>query len=319
METACRFSIIVPIYNVGEYLKKCVESLEQQNFESYEILLVDDGSIDGSGGICDSLARAQTKVKVFHEKNKGVSAARNCGLKNAKGEYILFMDGDDYVEPDFCSELDRILKEHENPEIAVYGATEEDGKHQKELNPSEIRENRVVSGHDYLLLCYQENHLSNTVWTYAWKKDFLESHDLRFVEGILHEDVEFIPRALLQAKRLVRADIRPYHYCVRSNSISTQRHTEKNIKDLFWVLAQQQQLAKQQEPELRRWMKNGILNSYLNMVQEARIYRPEYRSYFKKRFMWGKAATIKNHMRVGLCTISPWLYCKVNDFYKKLG
>lgn len=319
METACRFSIVIPVYNVGKYLKKCVESLKQQDFESYEILLVDDGSVDGSAEICDSLIDSKPKIRVFHEKNKGVSAARNCGLRNAKGEYLLFVDADDYVERDFCRKLDRILTEHANPEIAVYGGVEENGKCKKELNPSEIRGKMELSGCDYLLLCYKENHLSNAVWTYAYKKDFLESHSLRFVEGILHEDVEFIPRALLQAKRLIRAEIRPYHYCIRSNSISTQRHKEKNIKDLFWVLEQQQQLAEQQQPELRRWMKNGILNSYLNMVQEARIYRPEYRKYFRKSFMWGKAATVRNHMRVGLCTISPWLYCKINDLYKKMG
>ena len=319
METACRFSIIVPVYNVEKYLKKCVKSLKEQDFENYEIILVDDGSADGSAQICDELAKnAESKIKVIHEKNKGLAAARNCGLKKAKGEYILFVDADDYVEHDFCRELDQILRKHENPEIAVYGGTEEDGKNKKERNPSEIKEKMELSGRDYLLLCYKENHLSNAVWTYAYKREFLEGYGLEFVEGILHEDVEFIPRVLLQAKRLIRADIRPYHYCIRPNSISTQRHKDKNIKDLFWVLEQQQQLAEQQEPELRRWMKNGILNSYLNMIQEARIYRPEYRKYFRKSFMWGKAATLWNHFRVVLCTISPRLYCEVNDIYKGL-
>ncbi len=317
MTAACRFSIVIPVYNVEKYLERCVTSMEEQEFKDYEVILVDDGSTDGSGEICDRLALKNHKIRVFHRENRGVSSARNYGMDKADGEYVLFVDADDYVDHNFFQKLDHSLKIHGDPEVAVYGGREEEGSKRKVLSPPETGKGSGVSGREYLLLCYKENHLSNAVWTYACRKAFLKKFQLHFEEGIYHEDVEFIPRMLLCAERLVRVDMNPYHYCVRQNSISTQKHKEKNVRDLFWVLHQQVQLADRQEPELRKWMRNGILNSYLNMVQEAEIYRPEYRKYFRRRFLWGKAATVWNHMRVVLCTISPRLYCEVNDIYKK--
>ena len=111
-----------------------------------------------------------------------------------------------------------------------------------------------------------------------------------------------------------------YHYMVRDNSISTQKDKTKNIKDLFGTLAEQVRMAERQpDPELERWMKNGVLDSYLNMVQTARMYQKKYRPLLKKRFLLGKAATRRNKFRAALCFVSVRLYCLVNDCYKRLG
>ena len=111
---------------------------------------------------------------------------------------------------------------------------------------------------------------------------------------------------------------RLYHYLVRENSISTQKNKEKNIRDLFQTLREQNQMAEQQEPELKKWMKNAILDSYLNMVQTARMYQKQYRKLLDKRFLLGKAATNWNRFRVLVCLINVRLYCFMNDCYKKL-
>jgi glycosyltransferase involved in cell wall biosynthesis len=92
------FSIIVPVYNVEEYLKRCIESLIEQTYKNIEIILVDDGSTDNCSAMCDSLAKKDKRIKAFHKNNGGLSDARNFGLRKAKGEYILFVDSDDYIE-----------------------------------------------------------------------------------------------------------------------------------------------------------------------------------------------------------------------------
>ncbi len=127
------------------------------------------------------------------------------------------------------------------------------------------------NGKQYLLEHSRDRNLNVEACLYAYSRAFLNEHDLRFREGILHEDVEFTPRIMMQCGKVVELPDRLYHYLVRENSISTQKNKEKNIRDLFQTLREQDQMAEQQEPELKKWMKNAILDSYLNMVQTADV------------------------------------------------
>ena len=121
---------------------------------------------------------------------------------------------------------------------------------------------------------------------YCYRRQFLLDQNLTFKAGILHEDVEFTPRALMRCGQVLEIPGDYYHYMVRDNSISTQKDKTKNIKDLFGTLAEQVRMAERQpDPELERWMKNGVLDSYLNMVQTARMYQKKYRPLLKKRFL----------------------------------
>jgi glycosyltransferase involved in cell wall biosynthesis len=105
MEAKGLISVIIPVYNVEKYLRECVDSVLSQTYKSYEIILVDDGSTDGSGEICDEYIDGHSQVKVIHKANGGLSDARNTGLKNAKGEYVYFLDSDDYIVPDAFQKL----------------------------------------------------------------------------------------------------------------------------------------------------------------------------------------------------------------------
>ena len=118
-------SIIVPVYNIKEYLPRCVDSLREQTYPNIEILLVDDGSTDGTGALCDELAAKDERIRVFHKENGGSSSARNIGLSKAQGEYIGFVDSDDYVEPDMYECLYRALQE-QDAQIAQVGRNEID-------------------------------------------------------------------------------------------------------------------------------------------------------------------------------------------------
>ena len=118
-------SIIVPVYNIMEYLPRCVESLRNQTYETIEILLVDDGSTDGTGALCDRLAAEDSRIRVFHKENGGSSSARNLGIAQAKGEYLGFVDSDDYVEPDMYERLYYAVEQNGLP-IAQTGRDEID-------------------------------------------------------------------------------------------------------------------------------------------------------------------------------------------------
>lgn len=316
---SCEFSIIVPVYKVEAYLRRCVDSLLGQTYKDFEILLVDDGSPDRSGEICEEYAEKDGRIRVFHKENGGLSSARNYGMDRAAGRYVLFVDSDDYVDPKLCEALHEAVSAAPGADAYIYSGVEED-EHAKirSIRTIEPKKTEIREAHAYMTAAYMHRNLSVQAWLYAWDRAFLEEKKLRFREGILHEDVEFTPRALLAAKSVAEIPGEYYHYVVRDGSISTGRNREKNIRDLFDTLERQSGVAMLQEPGLRRWMLNGILDSYLNMIQEAEMYRPEYRKLVHKSFLRGKAATPWNRVRVALCTISVRLYCKVNDGYKRM-
>ena len=105
-----KFSIIVPVYNVRKYVTECIESILKQSYDNYEVLLINDGSTDGSGDICEKYTVKNKKIKVFHKKNGGLSSARNFGLEKATGDYVVFVDSDDYIAPWSLSEFYKVLK-----------------------------------------------------------------------------------------------------------------------------------------------------------------------------------------------------------------
>lgn len=311
------FTFIVPVYNVAPYLEKCVISLLNQTAmgEQTEILLIDDGSKDESGKICDRLSREHSRIKVFHKENGGLSSARNEGLKNASGEYVLFVDSDDYIAEDTCQILYSVIEKYEGADAVSFGGVEDYGNFQKPMRRISVRES-CSDGKTYLMEHYKEHNVNVEVCLYSYRRHFLLDSNLWFKEGILHEDVEFTPRALLRCKRIVEIPNELYHYIIRSNSISTKKDQRKNIQDLFQTLKELDKLAERQDEELCRWMKNTVLNSYLNMIYAAGMYQPQYRKMIDKRFLLGKAATGWNRCRVVLCLLNVRLYCWLNDCYK---
>lgn len=315
------FSMIVPVYNVEKHLEKCVHSLlEQENEKNdLEILLIDDGSTDKSGYLCDQLAGRFPEVKAFHEENGGPSIARNLGIKNATGQYILFVDSDDYIEKDTCKKLKEAIIKYGKVDIICFDGIQHIDEETTFMRRIPVLTERCVeNGKIYLLEHYKKRNLNVEVWLYAYRKQFLQEHALFFIEGRFHEDVEFTPRVFLFSGKIVELPDRLYHYMVHENSISTRRNKEKNICDLFITLREQCEIAERQDLELKKWMKNTVLNSYLNMVYFTRMYQPQYRKFLDKRFLLGKAATNWNRFRVMICLINIRLYCWMNDCYKKM-
>lgn len=212
-------SIIVPVYNVEKYLSKCIDSILNQTFSNYELILIDDGSTDNSGSICDRYAKLDTRIKVIHQNNKGLSCARNVGIDIAKGKYIGFVDSDDWIEPKMYETLLKNIIKSE-ADISVCGKQEvnDDGEaisHKLIRGKGDI----VVDRNEAFELLFSKN---DCIFAYAWNKLYKRElfSSLRYPEGKTFEDVYVIADILLRAKA-IHITYKPlYNYLRRKDSIT---------------------------------------------------------------------------------------------------
>ena len=209
-------TIIVPIYRAEAYLRRCVDSILGQDFRDLELILIDDGSPDGCPGLCDAFAESDSRVVAIHQKNKGVSAARNTGLDAARGEYVAFVDADDWVEPDYLSYLVH-LQEEGNASISacnhyVTAGGRDTAKFPVSREVCSLSQKTAYSG----LLYHQPPDAS------AWGKLYARSlfDQLRYPEGHVFEDTWMIANLLERAGTLVYGAEPKYHYVYRAGTIS---------------------------------------------------------------------------------------------------
>ncbi len=208
-------SVIIPIYNVEKYLTKCVESIIMQSYKNIEIILVDDGSPDKSGALCDEFAEKDKRITVIHQKNKGLSGARNSGLEIAKGEYILFIDSDDWIDKTFIETLYKNALEY-SAEICVPGfcLSYENGRR---INDSRV-DNLTVYCTERALECFLFNgYLTPCVASKLWKKSLW--NDVKCPEGKLFEDQYTTYKLIAKADRIIYNPLVKYYYFKREESI----------------------------------------------------------------------------------------------------
>lgn len=211
-------SIIVPVYNVEQYLKQCVDSILNQTYKQLEVILVDDGSTDSSRDICNQYEAADNRIKVIHKENGGLADARNAGLSIATGEYIGFVDSDDFIHKDMYKTL-VILMEQNNADMVM--AKWQAFVEQVDCRANDTLEAMVFDGIDSLkFLIYGENryHITLSVWDRLYKKELIK--DLMFPKGKCYEDVVWSTEAFYRAKRTVYIDKTLYYYRQRANSIT---------------------------------------------------------------------------------------------------
>lgn len=224
-----RYSIIVPVYNVADYLPECVDSLLAQDTATpYEILLVDDGSTDSSGSICDAYADKDARVRVIHKSNGGVSSARNTGISTAKGDYYLFVDPDDWCSSDLLAKVSQEILESPLCDMVLYGA-EVFGE---AITPSLLLPNVMPQGESGPTYLERLNQIGETpfptVWSYAYRAEFLRKSHILFNEGYpVAEDVDFIMNCMIQAATVTSIPIGLYHYRIRPGSLVRTFSAEK--------------------------------------------------------------------------------------------
>lgn len=233
-------SIIVPCYNVQRYLKKCVKSLCTQTYTKLEIILVNDGSQDNTGKLCDKLAFTDKRIRCIHKLNGGPSSARNCGIKESRGEFIVFIDPDDWIEHDMLERL--YLKAVEkNVDIVSCGYIREilffKSRHIAPFKENTVFDHDYITNHILINLCKHEKDISLALNnpTKIYRADLLIENGLFYNEEWFHaEDVNFMIRVLLHAQNILFLNFTPYHY-VKPFAIKT-------LTSRFWPNRFEQQL-----------------------------------------------------------------------------
>ena len=224
MKEGFLLSVIVPVYNIKrEYLERCIASICNQTYKNLEILLVDDGSTDGSGAVCDEFARKDERIRVFHKENGGSSSARNLGIENATGEYLGFIDSDDFIEPDMYELLAEAIQKHQ-VKMAQISRDEIDEEGNKLPDVCEPPKNELLISTEKMMEELLMHRGDCSYCTRIAHKSLFENN--RFPEGILNEDFYLLVHMLMDIKELAILPKQCYHvfYRVGSNS----RKEDKN-------------------------------------------------------------------------------------------
>jgi glycosyltransferase involved in cell wall biosynthesis len=229
-----KVSIIIPVYNVEEYLEECLESAINQTLEGIEIICVNDGSTDLSLDILNKYSKKSDKIKIINQKNKGLSGARNTGIKVAKGKYFYFLDSDDYIELD-AMEVCYKEAERNNLDIVTFDAecfydkNYTGVKINEEYEREKIIDSKIITGSQFYIESNNNKCYRAPVWLHFYKSKFINDRKLYFEEGVLHEDEIHTSQALLLAKRIKYIPNRLFKRRIRNNSIMTAKPSIKRV------------------------------------------------------------------------------------------
>lgn len=219
-------SVIVPSYNVAPYLQRCVDSLIGQTYSDLEIILVDDGSTDDTGILCDRIAEGDSRIKVIHKENGGLSDARNAGIDIATGEFYSFIDGDDFIEPDTYEVM---IKEMSDPQVSIvaggFAITDVQGNTRISMSPER---QYLTKEEAFMDLLGGNNYITQSSCNKLFRSSLFEK--IRYKKGILNEDMEILPRLLDVSNGVVLLNKAIYHYIKKPGSITTADYSMERFR-----------------------------------------------------------------------------------------
>ena len=233
-------SVIVPIYNVEEYLDECIESICNQTYDNLEIIMIDDGSTDRSGNIADKWAKLDKRCNIYHKKNEGISVARNCGIEKAKGKFLIFVDSDDLIEKNMIERLHQEIKK-ENVDIVCCGIKSR--KNSKNEECYFELEDRIFTFEEYLSEMYFHKTMQDETnivipFTVAWNKIYRATlfNNIRYPQGKIHEDSYIIHHLVYEAKKIKWINEPLYIYRERGGSIMQDKYSPKRMDDFYALI-----------------------------------------------------------------------------------
>lgn len=306
-------SIVVPIYKVEKYLNRCIDSILNQTINNFELILVNDGSTDGCGKICDEYSRKDNRIKVIHKENGGLSDARNTGIKAAKGKYIGFIDSDDYIEADMYEILYNDIQSN-NADISVCG-------YYTDYLNANIR--NYINNEKFILNKEEAlgmiDKISPGAWNKLYKREIFE--DIEYPVGKLNEDVFIIINILEKCNKIV-FDTRPkYHYIQRASSITKATFDERKWHCVdAWK--KNLEIIKEKYPNQQEVFEYKHIGSYLHLL-DTLILMPNYKQSkdYKQvdSFIRNNISSIlKNKYIITKRKIALLAYIINNDIYKQI-
>lgn len=228
MKKAFSLSIITPFFKSESYIEDCIKSLLNQDLEDVQYIFVNDGSPDKSENIVRRYARDDDRFLILKKENGGQSSARNLGIKYAKGDYILYVDSDDYLEPNVLGTMVKTAKDNRLDILRAVICDVFEGK--KEQIDELDAPGTVMSGRERL----SHNKLSYSLCANMYRREFLIDNNITFLEGVFHEDMDYVPRSFYYAERVMDLDLFFYDYVTRNGS-TTNHYSQKRLEDVYKV------------------------------------------------------------------------------------
>lgn len=283
-------TIIIAVYNVAEYLPRCLKSIEIQKSQNFEVVIVDDGSTDESGQICDDWACNKSNIRVYHQSNKGVAETRNFGLEHAYGDYIAFVDPDDWLEGEYTATIQNLI-EQSSGDAKVDGIGLNFSVVKKNINNSNIiSENKNpypkqrMTGIEAANLIFSDCS-SDFTWQYIFNRKIYMNSNIRFPSLVLYEDAATIYRLLLSSDNIVYTNKSLYNYLEREDSFSHKPTLERTTEyftlfrsmELFFIEIDRSDLIK----NAREYRLSRTFLAYMNLIR-LNITKKEKKKYYDK-------------------------------------
>lgn len=313
-------SIVIPIYNVEKYLYKCLESVINQTYKKLEIILVDDGSLDNCGRICDEYATIDKRVKVIHKKNGGLSDARNAGIDIATGKYIAFIDSDDYVDLDYIEYLyNLIIKFNVNMSFCGYSVYYD----KKKKKSTTLRKEKKISKID----AFKEILYAKNFEVSAWAKMYLTDHfkNIRYPKGKIFEDNDTTYKLIDKNDFIAVGFESKYNYMIRKDSITKKEFTEKqeylikaadNMCDFLFKYKELREAIQRKKCVARISTLNRMINSSNRNTEKEENLRNQILKY-NKVFL-DKEASKRDKISIMLLNLGIHIYEKSWNVYQKI-
>ena len=263
-----KISIIVPVYNVEHELSRCVDSILNQSYTNIEVILVDDGSTDRCPSICDAFVMKDRRVRVIHKPNGGLSSARNAGLREASGEWILYVDSDDYILNDSCERLIAVGAKYDCDIVSADAIREFNGGREYMVHGS-LADGKCYPSRDFIIKTVKPCEWYAPAWLNLYKRSFLIENNLFFVEGLLHEDMEMQPRVFLAAKTVAYCAYPFYRYVDRASSIMNASKVDERVIAMEWIYSNwKSKFEAIEDGELARALNGHLAKCYLHSCCE---------------------------------------------------
>lgn len=311
-----KLSIVVPVYNVENYIKECISSLLEQTLEEIEILVVNDGTKDKSIEIVKEFN--DERISILNKENGGLSSARNYGLKHAKGEYVCFFDSDDFINGNDSYEKMYNMAKQDNLDVlnGVFSWYYSENDIRRDSRYEYLAQKEPMSGCEYLKKSVGSNSYLAIACTQIYKRELLVENDLTFKEGLYHEDEQFTPRVLLKAQRVNVIPLNFYMYRQREGSIMSTKENPKRKDDIFNTVRELSSLIdKSNDEELKLVFRSyliGLVLKYAYMYKLKKVPND-----LRKKYPYD-ALTKNVRIKLKLLNIYPSLFYIFQDLISKV-
>ncbi len=272
-----KYSIIIPVYNVEEYLDRCLKSILNQTYSNYEVIIVNDGSPDNSDNIIKSYEKEDKRFKGYKKVNGGLSDARNYGLKYATGDYLIFIDADDYIENNYLEKVNDVLEKNKDIDVLKFKIKLVDEGENLIRMENGLNKEGVTSFDELVKLEFLE-----PAWSYVYKLSFWKENNFTYLKGMIHEDFGLTPEILMKANKIYYLNSYLYNYVQRNGSIMSSNNKEKLHKKAYDMLYQYDRLIKINYNKDTKVYKSFLANALISKTNtldkdEQKKYKEELR------------------------------------------